>query len=123
MEKKIAEARNTLIRWGQEANAGTTTLPITMYYIRNSDATITFLNKFTNTYTIPPGYTGTVTGIGWLSSLYSSTNNGPADYILRQWRGYKDNTGVAPVRYILPVHSAVVTSSRNAVYNTGLYGY
>jgi starch-binding outer membrane protein, SusD/RagB family len=61
--------------------------------------------------------------VNWLLSLWNTTTNAPADYIGRQWRGYSDQTGAAPLRYILPVHSSVVTSSLGSVSNAGQYGY
>lgn len=132
--KKIAETRTALIQMGKDATSGTGTyanLPDYLYYKRNANGTITWLNKYTKATNVPvvnvPAVGDNPNGYlrqSWLLSLYSSSNpDNAADYILRQWRGYKDNTGATAVRYILPVHSSVVTSSRNAIYNTGLYGY
>ncbi|HSC39217.1 MAG TPA: hypothetical protein VLD19_15145, partial [Chitinophagaceae bacterium] len=62
--------------------------------------------------------------VSWALSMYSATNpNNAADIIIRTWRGYPDYTGTLPLRYILPIHNGVVTSSLNAVSNTGQYGY
>jgi hypothetical protein len=129
--QKIVETKNALNQMGREANAGTGTVPDYMYYKRNANGTITWLNKFTKVTGVPvvnvPSVGDNPNGYlrqSWALSLYSATNpDNAADYTLRQWRGYKDATGTAPVRYILPVHSSVVTSSRNAIYNTGMYGY
>jgi len=130
--KKIAEIKNTLTQWGKDANAGTGTMPDYLYYKWNSDNTITWLNRYNKAATPPPVVDKPNVGdnptgyyrVSWALSMYSATNlNNAADYIIRQWRGYSDNTGTQSLRYILPVHSGVVTSSRNAVYNSGLYGY
>ena len=129
--KKIAETINGLNQMGKDANAGTGTLPDYMYYKRNANGSITWLNKFTKAINVPvvnvPSIGDNPNGYlrqSWALSMYSATNlNNAADYTLRQWRGYKDATGTEPVRYILPVHGSVVTSSRNAIYNTGMYGY
>lgn len=133
--KKIAGARNLLTQWGIDANAGsgpTSNIPDYMYYKRNSDGTITWLNKFTKPAVAPPVVDVPTKGdnpngylrSSWALSMYSSTNPGnAAAYILQQWRGYKDNTGVAPVRYILPLANGVVSSSRGTLSNAGMYGY
>jgi hypothetical protein len=44
-----------------------------------------------------------------------------ADYTARTWRGYKDNTGVAPVPYLLPIPYDIVSKSEGVLSNTG-YG-
>jgi hypothetical protein len=132
--KKIAGARNLLTQWGIDANAGsgpTSNIPDYMYYKRNSDGTITWLNKFTKV--APPPVVDVPTKgdnpngyfrASWAISMYSATNPGnAAAYILQQWRGYKDNTGVLPVRYILPLANGVVSSSRGTLTNAGMYGY
>jgi starch-binding outer membrane protein, SusD/RagB family len=126
--KKISETRKTLTEWGQWAKNTSTPsaddLPTNLYYVKNSDGTITWLNKYTAGYSTSGLPNGTTINIlSWLNSMYNSTTGGASDYILRQWRGYKDETGVTPVRYILPVHSSVVSGSQNSVYNAGLYGY
>ena len=133
--RKVADMRTLLTQIGIDANAGsgpTSAIPDYMYYKWNIDGTISWLNKFTKTAVTPPvvdmpNKGDNPTGyyrVSWGLSLYSSTNAGNAsDYALRTWRGYKDNSGMTPLRYILPVHNGVVTSSLNAVYNSGLYGY
>jgi starch-binding outer membrane protein, SusD/RagB family len=61
--------------------------------------------------------------VNWLRSLSTTTTpTGPATYILYNWRGYSDNTGTKPVRYILPIHSSVISSSLGVLKNDG-YGY
>lgn len=120
--EKVAEARNTLIQMGQDAVAGTGTyanLADYQYYKRNADKSITFLNRYYKaTGTIPEEYS---TRVNWLRALWNTTTNAPADYITRQWRGYTDNSGATPLRYILPLHSSVVTNSKGTLQNQ--YGY
>jgi hypothetical protein len=130
--KKVAETRNTLTQMGIDGMAGTgtySTLPDYMYYKINPDFTITWLNKYRKPAVAPPvvnvpnvgdnpdGYLRT----SWTRSMYNTTTSGPADYILRNWRGYPDNSGSAPLRYILPIHNSVVSSSLGNLQNQ--YGY
>lgn len=118
--KKVAETRNTLTQMAQDAVAGVGTysnLADNQYYLRNGK-NITFLNKYYKTTPPPmPPYQS----VGWLRSLWNTTTNAPGDYIVRQWRGYTDNTGTKPLRYILPLHSSVVSSSLGVLENQ--YGY
>ncbi|HUR67061.1 MAG TPA: RagB/SusD family nutrient uptake outer membrane protein, partial [Chitinophagaceae bacterium] len=124
--KKIAETINTLTQMGADAVAGVGTyanLADYLYYKRNADGTITFLNRYYRVPVAPP--LDPVTGyirVTWLRGLYNTTTLGPADYILRQWRGYKDLTGNTPVRYILPIHSSVIANSLGTLNNNG-YGF
>jgi starch-binding outer membrane protein, SusD/RagB family len=131
--KKVAETRNTLIQMGADAVAGTgtySTLPDYLYYKRNSDGTITFLNRYTKADPSTPVIDVPTKGdnpngylrVSWLRAMYNTTTNAPADYILRQWRGYLDNTGTAPLRYIMPIHNSVITSSLGVLDNNG-YGF
>jgi len=130
--KKVAETRNALIAMGQDAVAGVgaySQLPDFLYYKINPDKTISFYNKYRKPALPPPvinspnpgdnpnGYTK----LAWLTSMYNTTTSGPADYILRQWRGYTDNTGTQPLRYILPLHSSVIAASNGSLQNQ--YGY
>jgi starch-binding outer membrane protein, SusD/RagB family len=132
MGKKVAETRNTLIQMGIDGNAGTGTyanLPDYMYYKVNPDFTISWLNKYTKPAVAPPvvgvpspgdnptGYTR----ITWTRALYNPTTSTPVNYILWNWRGYTDASGVAPLRYILPLHNSVVSSSLGVLQNQ--YGY
>jgi starch-binding outer membrane protein, SusD/RagB family len=131
--KKVGETRNTLTQMGVDAIAGTgsySNLPDYMYYKQDkASGVITFLNKFTKVTTAPPVIDVPNKGdnpdgyyrVSWMRSMYNTTTAGPADYILRQWRGYPDNSGNTPLRYILPLHSSVVTSSQGALENQ--YGY
>lgn len=133
--KKVAETRNALTQMGIDGTAGTGTyanLPDYMYFKRDSSTAnkdIVWFNKFTRPVVAPPVVNVPVTGdnpagytrVSWTRSLYNTTTNGPADYILRQWRGYTDNTGAAPLRYILPLHNSVISSSLGVLQNQ--YGY
>jgi starch-binding outer membrane protein, SusD/RagB family len=107
--KKITETRNMLTQMGNNAYTGTgpySTLPDRMYYFRNGN-NITFVNKFTK-IPAPPG----ASNVSWMLALWNTTTNAPADYIGRQWRGYTDNT---TLRYILPLHSSVISSSQGTL--------
>ena len=116
--KKVADTRNTLIQMGQDAINGVGTyanLPDNMYYFR-SGKNITFVNKYTR-IPAPAG----ASNVSWMRSMWNTTTNAPADYIMRQWRGYIDNSGTAPLRYILPLHSSVISSSQGRLVQE--YGY
>ncbi|MFT3845995.1 MAG: RagB/SusD family nutrient uptake outer membrane protein [Lacibacter sp.] len=132
--KKVAETITALTQMGIDGNNGTGTyanLPDYMYFKRLNDAnkTIVWYNKFTKPAVAPPlinspapgdnpdGYTR----VSWTRSMYNTTTSGPADYILRQWRGYADNTGATSLKYILPLHNSVVSSSLGVLQNQ--YGY
>jgi len=132
--KKVAETRNTLIEMGEDAISGTgaySNLPDYQYYkIDSASRTINFLNRYTRPAVVPPVVNVPTKGdnpdgylrVNWLRALYNTTTQAPADYILRNWRGYKDNSGTTPLRYILPIHSSVVSSSLGVLNNDG-YGY
>jgi starch-binding outer membrane protein, SusD/RagB family len=132
--KKIADTRNLLIQMGQDAISGTgptSNLPDYLYYKRDSvnKKIINFLNRYSRPAVAPPvkdlptvgdnpnGYLRAT----WLRSLWNTTTNAPADYILRQWRGYTDNTGATPVKYILPIHNSIIAASQGALKQE--YGY
>jgi len=130
--KKVAETKNILTAMGLDAVAGTGTysqLPDYLYYKRMPDGSISFYNKYTKPAAPPPLLNSPNPGdnpngyirVSWLASMYNTTTLGPADYILRQWRGYPDNTGNASLRYILPLHTSVISSSKGTLQNE--YGY
>lgn len=132
MGKKCAEVRNALTQMGIDGNAGTgiySQLPDYMYYKVNADFSITWLNKYTKPAITPPVVNVPNVGdnpngyqrLAWTRSMFNTTTNGPANYILWQWRGYTDNTGNTPLRYILPLHNSVVSSSLGTLQNQ--YGY
>lgn len=120
--KKVAETINTLTEMGSDAISGTgpyANLPDYLYYKRNADGTITFLNRYTKP-AVTPG--AEWTRVNWLRSLWNTTTNAPADYITRQYRGYTDLTGNTSVRYLVPIHSSVISSSLGSLDNNG-YGF
>ena len=133
--KKVAETRNTLTQMGIDGVNGTGTyaqLPDYMYYKRdssNANLKIVWYNKFTKPAIAPPLLNSPSVGdnpdgyirISWTRAMYNTTTNERADYLDRQWRGYPDNTGAAPLRYILPLHNSVVSSSLGVLQNQ--YGY
>jgi len=130
--KKVAETRNALAQMGQDAIAGTGTysnLPDYLYYKKDATGNITYLNRYAKVAVAPPvvdvpnkgdnpdGYLR----VSWLRSMWNTTTNSPADYVMRQYRGYPDNTGATPLRYILPLHSSIVSTSQGSLENQ--YGY
>lgn len=132
--KKVAETRNTLIQMGIDGNAGTglyAQLPDYMYYKKGTDAnqSLDWYNKFSKPLVAPPVVNVPLTGdnpngyirVSWTRSMLNTTTNSPADFIVREWRGYTDNTGATPLRYILPLHNSVVSSSQGVLQNQ--YGY
>lgn len=130
--KEVADTRNALTEMGQDGINGTGTyadLPDYLYYKRDAGGVITFLNKYKKVDTAPPivdvpnkgdnpdGYYR----VSWLRSMWNTTTNAAADYIGRQWRGYTDNAGTTSLRYILPLHSSVISSSQGTLQQQ--YGY
>lgn len=120
--KKVAQARNTINQMGIDATTGTgtySTLPDVLYYKLNADKTCTFYNRYTKVIGgAPSGYST----LNWLKSLYSTSTGGPSTFALYSWRGYPDNSGTAPLRYILPIHGSIITDSRGSLKNDG-YGF
>ena len=106
-------------------------LPGTVYYKNTADKKVVFYGgTFRKTSEIPPlkdipnkgdNPNGWI-AVNWLKTLYNNATKGPADYVLNSWRGYKDETGLTPVRYILPLHSSTVSTSMGTLKNGG-YGY
>ena len=132
MVKKIAETRALLSQMGQDAVNGTGTyahLADYLYYKRNPDGSLNFLNRYYRVNPPPPVVNVPAIGdnptgymrVTWLRSLWNTTTNTPADFITRTWRGYTDNTGNTPVRYIMPIHNSVISSSLGVLKNE--YGY
>lgn len=130
--KKVAETRNALAQMGQDAVAATgaySNLPDYLYYKRDASGAITFLNRYGKVTTPPPVVNSPNNGdnpdgylrVNWLVSMWNTTTNSAADYVVRQYRGYTDNNGAAPLRYILPLHNSVVSTSQGSLENQ--YGY
>lgn len=131
--EKIAETRKILGEMGKSSYTVTgdyVDKADYLYYKRNADGSVTFLNRFNKPAVAPPVKDFPTLGdnpngylrASWLRSLYNATTGAPTDYVNFSWRGYKDLTGVAPVRYILPIHSSVITSSLGILDNNG-YGF
>lgn len=122
--KKVAETKSLLTAMGKDAATNTGTykdLPDYLYYKREGKNVI-FYNRYRKLPGFPVDPGATVIRVNWLISLYNSTTGGPANYILQQYRGYKDPSGVDPVRYILPIHSSIISSSLGVLKNDG-YGF
>ena len=122
--KKVAETISLLTAMGKDAATNTGTykdLPDYLYYKREGKNVI-FYNRYRKLPGFPVDPGATVIRVNWLISLYNSTTGGPANYILQQYRGYKDPSGVDPVRYILPIHSSIISSSLGVLKNDG-YGF
>lgn len=130
--KKVAETRNALTQMGIDGVNGSgqyAQLPDYLYYKMNPDNTINWLNRYRRPAVVPPvvnvpnpgdnpnGYLRTT----WTRAMYNTTTSGPAAYILQNWRGYTDNSGVQPLRYILPLHNSTVSSSLGTLQQQ--YGY
>lgn len=129
--KKIAETRNKLIEIGENTFNGAGPydhLPDYLYYRLDANNNIEWYGGVFEKVLVPPplknspsvgdnpdGYTRH----NWLRTLYNQNESRPADYILRSWRGYTDDTGNAPAPYILPLHSSVVSSSLGTLRNEG----
>lgn len=129
--KKIAETKQKLAEMGENTFNGAGSfdyLPDYLYYRIKADKTIEWYGSIFRKAAAPPplknspnpgdnpnGYTR----ITWMRGLYNGTTSGPANYILWSWRGYTDNSGNAPVPYILPLHASVVSSSLGTLKNEG----
>ena len=130
--KKIADSRNKLIQMGVDAYKATGTYstgPDYIYYKTNADNTLEFYDIWSkapadlpvkdspNIGDNPTGYTR----VSWMRSMINTTTLEPANYVLYEWRGYKDNTGMAPAPYVLPIQSEIILSSLGVLNNDG-YG-
>jgi len=128
--KKIAETRRKLIAMGADAVAGVgqySNLPDVLYYKFVPDntkgapfnKTVVFYNKYKRADIAPTGYLKA----NWLNALFDTKTSGPSNYILYSFRGYKDDTGEAPLRYIYPLHTSTVTASMGSLNNYGYNGF
>lgn len=131
--RKLDEAIQALTDMGADAYAagpGTyTDLPDYLYYKLGPNKTVTYYSKYRKPAVAPPVVDVPNKGdnpngwlrLAWTRSLRNTTTNGPADFILRSWRGYlKDRS--KPVRYIQPIHGSIVTNSQGTLKNDG-YGF
>lgn len=132
--KKVVETKAALNKIADESLAGTGTIPDYLYYKKASDGrTNIWLNKYNKPAVAPPVVNVPTTGAnpdGWLrhawaqglASNRTSNASNQGGYIGWQFRGYTDESGATPVRYILPIHTAVVTASGGVLNNDG-YGF
>jgi starch-binding outer membrane protein, SusD/RagB family len=130
--KKISQARLALAQMGVDGTAGTgkyASLPDYLYYKINADNTLNIYNPFKRPAIAPPvvdvpnkgdNPTGYLR-VSWTRAMLNTTTNAPADYVNWEWRGYPDNTGVAPVPYVLPIQTEIILSSLGVLDNHG-YG-
>lgn len=130
--KKIAETRLKLTQMGIDANNGTGTysvLPDYLYYKANADFTLNFYDIWNKPTVAPPvkdypnigdNPTGYIK-LSWARSMINTTTLEPATYVTYMYRGYTDNSGVAPAPYVLPIQSEIIISSLGILTNDG-YG-
>lgn len=99
-------------------------------YLKKHNGTITFLNDY---YKLDPSQIPEIIGsednakadetvylrVSWTRSLYKEVKTEgvvtyeSADYTTRCWRGYKDESGVAPVPFLLPIPAITVANSQH----------
>ncbi|MDF2189556.1 RagB/SusD family nutrient uptake outer membrane protein [Paraflavitalea sp. CAU 1676] len=133
--QKIAEAKKIMTDMGADAygvGPGTyANLPDYLYYKKTDIKGVVWYSKYRKPAVAPPVVDVPAKGdnptgylrFAWNRSLRNTTApGGPSDFIIRTWRGYKDESGVLPVRYILPLHGSVLTNSQGTLKNDG-YGY
>lgn len=131
--KKIVEAKQMMAELGADAFAGTGTYanyPDYLYYKKTVGKTAAFYSKYRKPAVAPPVVDLPAKGdnpdgyirVAWTRSLWNNTTSAPGDFIVRTWRGYADESGTAPVKYILPLHGSVITNSQGTLRNDG-YGY
>lgn len=98
-----------------------------LYYSTNSDGSLNLVNPKYDLETLPES--GQYTIVSWGKSLYkkvTDANTGEvtyesADFTTRCWRGYKDETGLSAVPYLLPISSSTIGASE-VLTNDG-YGF
>jgi hypothetical protein len=115
--KNIAATRLKLIQMGLDTRLGTgqgayLTFPDKVYWKLNADNTLSIAGLYKKLTVAPTGYTTA----NWLLNLANSDGTAPA-FITDMFNGYSDNTGVAPVRYILPIHQSVIEASLGNLKN------
>lgn len=135
---KIAKVRRELTQMGVDAYSAAGkygTYPDFLYYQRNSvTGQITFMDYYNRPDVVPSDFDPT-TGmnpdgwyrVGWLRNMAKvlETANGPsyepADYVLRQWRGYTAamEAANAPAPYVLPIHTSIIISAGGILKNEG----
>lgn len=115
--KNIAATRLKLIQMGLDTRLGTgqgayLTFPDKVYWKLNTDNTLSIAGLYKKLTVAPTGYTTA----NWLLNLANADGTAPA-FITDMFNGYTDNTGVAPVRYILPIHQSVIEASLGNLKN------
>jgi hypothetical protein len=120
--KNIGATRLKLIQMGLDTRLGTgqgayLTFPDNVYWKYKSDnVTLDIVGLYKKLTVAPTGYTTA----GWLKNLANDDGTAPA-FITDMYAGYSDNTGTAPVRYILPIHQSVIAASLGNLKNN--YNY
>jgi hypothetical protein len=116
--KTIAATRTKLIQMGLDTRLGTglgayATYPDKVYWKTNVDGiTLSYANLYNKLTVAPAGYTTA----NWLLNLANADGTAPS-FITDMYNGYTDNTGTAPVRYILPIHQSVIAASLGNLQN------
>lgn len=117
--KNISSTRLKLIQMGLDTRFGTgngnyATFPDKVYWKYKSDnATLEIAGLYTKLSVAP---SEEYTTANWLMNLAASDGSVPA-FINDLYAGYSDNTGTAPVRYILPIHQSVIAASLGNLQN------
>lgn len=130
--EKIAWTRNTMSQIAMDLYSGTGEYALwpKNIYFRHIGAELDFFNQYGKIEIVPPIKDSPNLGDNpdgyevqqWLSGLYNDETGEVSEYVTNQWIGYKDNTGQAPVRYLLPIHQSVISSSLGKLDNNG-YGF
>jgi hypothetical protein len=116
--KNISTTRENLIQMGLDTRFGTgqgkyADYPGKVYWkYKNDGVTLDIIGMYTKITTPPAEYTTA----NWLMNLAASDGSVPP-FITDMYAGYPDNTGVAPVRYILPIHQSVIAASLGNLQN------
>jgi hypothetical protein len=134
--KKIVEIKNVLTRMGYagrnvEGYTEYADLADVIYYKIDSVGMVNYYNTpyerkpvdiilpivdKPNVGDNPNGYYST----DWTKAM-AKNDSTQADYIVRCWRGYQDETGETAVPYLLPIHQDIINTSYGVLSNDG-YG-
>lgn len=118
-DTKINETIQGLKKLADDANLGFGTLPDYLYWKHDINGKLIILNSDTKVAAAPDD---TWTRANWLIGLHrtpNATDLSPYQtWITTNWANYT----TAPVRYIMPVPSSVVTNSQGLLKNDG-YGF
>lgn len=135
--KKIVETKKFLDNLGQAAHEqNLSDAEVAKYkdyadvlYYRKENGKVIFLNDYYKATTIPskvvsssdldkPENADAYAKIDWGKALYKKVGKAEpytyesADFTVRCWRGYKDDLGIAPVPYLLPISITTITDSK-----------